>query len=145
MSVISSDTSCKDGNWQCPIYNGTHETVIWSKMWKIRFFTLKALILMISPLLFISQKSASHFRKWKWIVSWNINIDIKFILDQDKVFKGTVVIRTMPSLHEVSLEITITVLLKLNTRLQRLSLKPDVVDLWFYHLLILLCLNSLSL
>ena len=84
--------------------------------------------------------------KEKKLISFQIiYIDIWFILDQDKAFKGTVVIRAMPSLHEVSLEITSTVLLKLNTRLQRLSLKPDVVDLWFYHLLILLWLNSLSL
>ena len=51
--------------WQCPIYNGTLETIIWPKMWKIiSFFVLKkCLFLSISPLLLIYKKCASHFRR----------------------------------------------------------------------------------
>ena len=51
--------------WQCPIYNGTLETIIWPKMWKIiSFFVLKkCLFLSISPLLLINKKCASHFRR----------------------------------------------------------------------------------
>ena len=77
---------------QCPIYNCTLETLIWSIMWKIKsfFLTRNLLIPIISPLLIISKKCLCHFytesaNKNKQLKKKNTNI--LSILDQTKLLK----------------------------------------------------------
>jgi len=93
-SVISSDPPCKDDN--ALFINGTLETLIWFKVWKIlSFFWLeKCFFLWVSPLLVLSKKGATHFRRetaneinslkkqkhWYLIHTWS-----------DKALKDTVV------------------------------------------------------
>jgi len=59
--------------WQLSIYNGTLETLIWSKMWKIPTKKV-SVVLRISPLLLISNTCASHlcremFDTWELYLS----------------------------------------------------------------------------
>jgi len=97
VSIISSDPPCKDGNVR--IYNGTLETWMWSKIWKLlSFFWLKkCLFLWVFPLLQNNQKN----RIWKKIIThWYL-----IHTWTDKAFKCTVLNRALPSLHGGSLEI----------------------------------------
>ena len=61
--------------WYYPIYNGTTENLIWSKMWKMTsFFWLGKVLISVSfPWASYRQEMRKSFsqrtRKWKWTVS----------------------------------------------------------------------------
>ena len=75
----SSDPSSIQ-RWQCPIYNGTLETLIWSEMWKIIpfFLTTKVFIFQFCRENINENK---HFKETK-------TLEIKNVLDHTKDFQG---------------------------------------------------------
>ena len=98
--------------WQCPTYNSTVKTLIWSKMLRITsFFSLEKCCFSKTPL-FLRNKNAEVTFPEKPQTKKNSLKKQKhgylFHTWSDKAFKGTVVNRTLPSLHGGSLEITLT-------------------------------------
>ena len=96
--------------WQCPIYNGTLQTLIFKIL---SLHELKSRYFCEFPHCFLSARSAqvTFFEKPKMkINSWKEQKHAYLIYTwSDMDFKGTVVNRALPFLHEGSLKITLTV------------------------------------
>ena len=92
--------------WQCLIHKGTHETFIWSIMWKILSFlgVWKCLFLII-PVWFHAQVTFVENPEWKINSFQNYKHSHLIHTWSGKAFKGTIVNRALPSLHDGSLEI----------------------------------------
>ena len=82
--------------WQSLIYNGTLETLIWSKMWKIpsMFWLEKCLFLWGSTLLLLNNKYATHFHRENATENKHF-IEIHILSLSEKAVKGTVVNRAL--------------------------------------------------
>ena len=78
--------------WQCPIYNGTLETLIWLKMWKISsFFWLeKCLILINSPFCRETANENKQFEERK--------LEYPIHTCSNEAFESTFVNRVLPVL-----------------------------------------------
>ena len=93
------------------IHNGTIETLIWLKLWKIPSFFLfeKCLILIFSLLLLICKKCARHFCREPWNENKQKLGSLIHTWFQTNLLKVTIVDQTLTSLHGGSLDSTLTV------------------------------------
>ena len=98
------------------IHNGTIETLISSKLWKISSFFLfeRCLILIFSRLLLICKKCASHFCREPWNENKQKHGSLIHTWFQTNLLKVTIVDQTLTSLHGGSLDVLLQSLLRIS-------------------------------